>query len=342
MKILLIRNDKLGDFVLALPSFFALKQSLPDAQLVALVPEYTSEIAKLCSALDRIIIDKGKNSKADFQELVEQIKSEKFDAVISYFSNSYNAKLVRKSKIKTRFAPAIKLAQFAYNHKIKQNRSQSIKPEYEYNLDLTQAFLQFYDKKMHKRHSPFLKFDAELIAQRKAKLITDFNLNANLPIFVAHPATGGTGKNLTPEEYADFLNCLKQKINFNLLISCIESEKSMALKLKNALNFDANVLISQNGLADFALSLASTNFFVAGSTGTLHLAGALDIPTLGFFQANRTSSALRWRPLNSQNKHLAISASQTGEKTDPHLIGIDLKNACAQTLDFLQKLEVKN
>ena len=55
--ILVVRNDKLGDFMLAWPSFAALKQAFPDARIVALVPNYTRPIAELCPWIDEILID---------------------------------------------------------------------------------------------------------------------------------------------------------------------------------------------------------------------------------------------------------------------------------------------
>ncbi len=44
-KILVIRNDKIGDFMLAWPSFAMLKNSLPECHITALVPSYTVELS---------------------------------------------------------------------------------------------------------------------------------------------------------------------------------------------------------------------------------------------------------------------------------------------------------
>ena len=46
-KILVIRNDKIGDFMLAWPSFAMLKESMPDCHITALVPNYTVQLAQL-------------------------------------------------------------------------------------------------------------------------------------------------------------------------------------------------------------------------------------------------------------------------------------------------------
>ena len=136
MNVLVIRNDKLGDFMLAWPAFAMLKVSDPSLKLTALVPSYTAELAHACPYLDDVIIDAPKNDKMAFQRVVSEIKARQFDAMISFFSNTHNAKLAWKCRIPYRLAPATKWVQFFYNHRLTQRRSQSAKPEFEYNLDL--------------------------------------------------------------------------------------------------------------------------------------------------------------------------------------------------------------
>jgi len=142
MNVLVIRNDKLGDFMLAWPAFAMLKASEPSLKLTALVPAYTADIAHACPYLDNVIIDAPKDDKAAFQRVVNEIKAQQFDAMISFFSNTHNAKLAWKCRIPYRLAPATKWVQFFYNHRLTQRRSQSAKPEFEYNLDLARAFLR--------------------------------------------------------------------------------------------------------------------------------------------------------------------------------------------------------
>ncbi len=49
--ILVVRNDKIGDFMLAWPSFAMLKLSVPDMKVTALVPRYTAALAEMCHGL---------------------------------------------------------------------------------------------------------------------------------------------------------------------------------------------------------------------------------------------------------------------------------------------------
>ena len=95
MKILVIRNDKLGDFVQAFPAFAMLKASNPELKLTALVPAYTAPLAQISPYLDDVIIDSAKNDKADFNRLVKEIKEQQFDGMISFFSNTFHFLKVR-------------------------------------------------------------------------------------------------------------------------------------------------------------------------------------------------------------------------------------------------------
>ncbi len=71
-KILVIRNDKLGDFMQAWPAFAMLKASNPELKLTALVPGYY--LAEVCPFIDDVIIDSKKNDKTDFKRLVQKSK----------------------------------------------------------------------------------------------------------------------------------------------------------------------------------------------------------------------------------------------------------------------------
>ena len=55
--ILVIRNDKLGDFMLAWPALALLRRNLPQARIAVLVPEYTAPLARICPSVDEVIVD---------------------------------------------------------------------------------------------------------------------------------------------------------------------------------------------------------------------------------------------------------------------------------------------
>ncbi|MBN3493448.1 glycosyltransferase family 9 protein [Vibrio neptunius] len=315
-KILVIRNDKIGDFMLAWPSFAMLKASMPDCQITALVPNYTVALAELCPWIDNVLVDptqKGSNQAQSI--LIEQIKAERFDASINLFSTTYNAKLVWKAKISYRLAPATKLAQIFYNKRIKQKRSQSAKPEYEYNLDLVRAFLTDIGQAVVEPSAPYLSFSVDDLQQQKRKLSQQLNLNVEKQWVFVHAGSGGSANNLSLQQYTQLICDMPEP--FGIILTAGPGEEQKAAELHSLLKEKgrASVVYDKNdGLVDFSCSIACADLFVAGSTGPLHIAAAIDVPTVGFFPSKRSATPLRWKPINSAGNHIAFCPPQAEDK----------------------------
>ncbi|MDB1122458.1 glycosyltransferase family 9 protein [Vibrio algarum] len=315
-KILVVRNDKIGDFMLAWPSFAMLKKSMPDSHITALVPKYTIQLAKLCPWIDAVLVDPTeKGSKAKQQQLAKELKDSQFDASINLFSTTYNALLVWKAKIPFRLAPATKFAQIFYNKRIKQKRSQSAKPEFEYNLDLVRAFLNDIGQRVVEPNTPYLSFKSEELKIQKQKLATQLSLNSDKPWLFVHAGSGGSANNLSLQQYADLIAGIDKENEVVLTAGPGEEEKAEELKQLLEKSGKSSVVYDKNeGLVDFSRSIACADLFVAGSTGPLHIAAAIDVPTVGFFPRKRSATPLRWKPLNSEGRHLAFCPPEASDK----------------------------
>mgnify|MGYP001470246695 CR=1 FL=1 len=150
-KLLVVRNDRLGDVMLGLPALKMIKSSVPNIEIDYLVDKKYVDISTITKYIDNTICDDG--------QLLEVLKKKKYDYSITLFSTFDIGYKLWKAKIKNRYAPATKLAQVFYNKKIKQKRSQSIKPEYEYNIDLIRFFLDDNNHKVTTNALPYVIID---------------------------------------------------------------------------------------------------------------------------------------------------------------------------------------
>ncbi|MGF1910277.1 glycosyltransferase family 9 protein [Vibrio kasasachensis] len=316
-KILVVRNDKIGDFMLAWPSFAMLKQSLPDCHITALVPNYTVALAQLCPWIDEVILDPTKNADKQTQgELIESLKQQQFDASINLFSTTYNAKLVWKAKIPYRLAPATKFAQVFYNRRIKQKRSQSAKPEYQYNLDLIRAFLNEANVEVVEPNAPYLTFPENELIQQREKLAQQLELDSEKSWIFVHAGSGGSANNLSLAQYTELVCGIEG--NFEVVLTAGPGEEEKAAELQQLLavqNINSALYDKNDGLVDFSRSIACASCFIAGSTGPLHIAAAIDVPTIGFFPSKRSATPLRWLPINSEGNHIAFCPPQATDKS---------------------------
>lgn len=312
--------------MLSYPSFALLKHALPDCATYALVPEYTRDMAEACQWIDHIIIDPGKNSGLrGLRDLIHTFRNHNLDAAITLFSTSRIGFALVAAGIPFRLAPATKAAQVFYNHKLTQRRSRSEKPEFEYNLDLIRYFLKSQDNENNGvLEPPYLQFNEEEVQQLKQAFCNSRNLNIEHPIIFIHPGSGGSANNLSLEQYQQLAVSLANKAKINFVISAGPGENQYAEQMADRLgDIKYTVYQSSEGLKRFAQHIQFADVFISGSTGPLHIAGALNTATAAFYPRRRSATSLRWQTLNSEDKRLAFSPLETADEQDMSAVDIE-------------------
>jgi len=337
-KIFVVRNDRLGDFMLIYPVLALLKQYINHIHITVLIPQYTSDIAKVCPWIDDIIVDSGSN--ATFSEqytLLKKIRKKKFDAIITLYSTPRIGLLAFLAKIKYRLAPATKIAQIFYNHRLTQRRSRSLKPEYEYNLDLGIKYLTDLGlcvKELPK--APFLQFNDKEVNDIRADFCEKNNIDINSKLILIHPGTGGSATNLDLKQYANLAKNLKIDNRYVFVITAGPDELQYAKNLSLLLKDTAHVIYhSTEGLDSLSKIIQLCDLFISGSTGPLHIAGALNRPTAAFYQRRRSATPLRWQTLNTEERRLAFTPPENEGESDMQKVDIAAA-ASAINIKFLK------
>lgn len=329
LRILVVRNDKLGDFMLAWPALALLKRSLPQIHLTVLVPAYTQSLAQVCPWVDQVLLD-----PQDFK----QVNRQYFDVVLTLFSTGRIGWQVFKGRIPIRFAPATKWAQVFYNHTVVQRRSRSEKPEFIYNLELASALIEFLGHKPAQSLPPYWPMNSDETMALRKQLANLLGLDAARPWFFLHIGSGGSANNLSIDQYAQLVISIHQQLQQEgrhlpqWVLTCGPGEEASVESLHQRMPDDVAAVMyrSTDGLVAFAKSIATAQLMVAGSTGPLHIAGALDVPTVGFFPAKRSATPLRWRPCNSEGRTISFSP-ELDSKELTNMFTIDV-NLCAQRI----------
>lgn len=329
-KILIIRNDRLGDFMLAWPALALLRENLPKAHIAVLVPAYTQPLAEVCEYVDEVIVDpKLKGDWKNGQALAKLLDPRKFDAVITLFSRFDTGLAVWKAGIPERYAPATKLAQFFYNHRVTQRRSRSEKPEYEYNQDLVLAFLAAQGMKKPKSvEAPYLSFKPADAKKVKQKFLKSNRIAATKKLVFVHAGHGGSANNLSVLQYVELIKFLSSSKQRHFVLTAGPGEESQVHRLSRMLDkIPHTVYQSEDGLGQFAKHLQFAEAFISGSTGPLHLAAALGRPTAAFYPRRRSSTALRWQTVNPPKERLSFEPPASASESD--MSRIDIRAAAA-------------
>ncbi len=321
--VLMVRNDKLGDFMLAWPAFALLKTSVPDCDIAALVPQYTRELAEFCPWIDQVVVDPEPDPHG--LGLSRILGQQDYDAVISLYSTSRVGFAAWWSRIPVRIAPATKIAQVFCTHPVRQRRSRSEKPEYVYNLELVEHLLEHWGHPPARSAPAYLRFESTAIMDARARFCAEHRINEAQQLVFIHAGGGGSASNLTISQYATLASKLVSE--GHVLVLCAgPGEVTQARQLAASLAKCEHVVFeSRQGLVDYAKHIAFADVFISGSTGPLHIAGALNRPTAAFYSRRRSATALRWQTLNDESRRLTFSPPPQAGEDD--MDAIDLNQA---------------
>ncbi|MBT5935571.1 glycosyltransferase family 9 protein [Sulfurimonas sp.] len=293
MNILVVRNDKLGDFITALPAMYVLKHHNKNNKIVACISKINEALARKCDFIDEVIID---NPESSVEELSLEMKKHNIDASITLFSNTRVAFAQFLARIPIRIAPATKIAQFFYTSRVKQKRSEVKMAEFEYNLELTKVL--FPDINLE-YPQPLLVLDDT------AKVYDVFRINNDFQkdVMAFHIGFGGSSDaNWNTAEYESLIRSVLKEKKYQVVLTFGPDEKKLYEEMQIRLRGLGVVFyFSLDGLIYFAKLISKFKLFVSTSTGTYHLASLVGTPTLTFFGDSRFASASRWKGIGDEN-----------------------------------------
>lgn len=326
-KVLVVRNDRLGDFMLAWPAFALLKSSLPNHRVEVLVPEYTRTLAEFCPWLDDVLVDPAPDPRG--LRLSRALRERAYDAIVALFSTTRVGFAAWNARIPSRIAPATKLAQMFYNQRVRQRRSRSEKPEFVYNLELAEHLLEMWGRPaIRPAAPPYLRFEAAEIAETRRRFLVRHTIAAQRRLVFLHAGSGGSARNLSIAQYATLASNLRCTDGHVLVLCAGPGELTQARQLATLLNQHNHIVFeSREGLVNYARHIAFADLFISGSTGPLHIAGALNRRTAAFYPRRCSATALRWQTLNEEDRRLAFSPPPEAAETD--MSAIDLLQAAS-------------
>ncbi len=315
MNIMVVRNDKLGDFITALPTLYVLKHHNSSDRIIALVAPLNRKLAESCEFIDEVIVDESE----DILELAFKIKQAQIDASITLFSNTRVALAQWIARIPIRIAPATKIAQIFYNRRITQRRSRVEMAEFEYNLELTKSLFSDISLDFPK---PLLHFSDDIFK------VFCLEYGVSKPVVAFHPGFGGSSDaNWTLSEYIELVRLAESEPNIDVVMTFGPDEEKLYNEAKELLGESRVILYRSVGsVVDFAALISSFKLFISTSTGTYHLASAVGCETFTFFAETRFASALRWKSIGEVQHHFMIPLNPQGREEMFERVKQALKN----------------
>ncbi|HQP91599.1 MAG TPA: lipopolysaccharide heptosyltransferase II [Candidatus Omnitrophota bacterium] len=125
-RILVIKMSALGDCILSIPSFEALKKKFPDSKITCLVELASKDVFKRCPYIDELIVTDLKGRDKGFKglwRLMKKLAGERFDMVIDFQNNKKSHMLAFSTFAFDRYGYDNGKFSFLLNKKIKDTGS---------------------------------------------------------------------------------------------------------------------------------------------------------------------------------------------------------------------------
>ncbi len=304
--ILIARTDRIGDVLLTTPISRRLREQLPAAKITWLVQPYTAPLLDGNPDVDQVILDNGQ----PMSELIDRLKQENFDAVVVAFPRWRVTWAVWKAGIPVRIGPASKLYSVLFNQRIFQHRSESKKHEADYNLELLQPLGVAFQR----TPSRLVLTLAE--KEWAHKFLEGHRISFQKPVVCIHPGSGGSSERWPLRSFMELGDQL-QEAGCDVVVTGGPGEDYQNIMIDNMRRIPVFVAAGSISLRQLASILSCVSLAVSNSTGPLHMAVALGVPTVSVFSPIPTCHPKRWGPYpgypEGGTEHAVFMPSMKGE-----------------------------
>jgi len=291
-KILLVRNDRFGEFLLNIPVMRALKETFPTASLSLLVDPLVEPLAACIEYVDEVMTwENKKHSLGECLKFAKQLKSEGFDLCVISNPTKEAHLLSFLAGIPCSIGYSRKWG-FLLTRTIEDSKDLGIKHEVESNLYL--ASLAGASTRN------------ETLSLAKLAPATNQDFNAAIAV---HPYTSDTVKEWPLEQFYRLIASLAREPGAKILVVGKEDAQSASKEHFDNLGDNVINLINKTTLVELAQIFKQCRVLVSCDSGPMHLAACVGTPVVALFRNDLPGkTARRWGPWGEG--HIVIEADR--------------------------------
>ena len=298
---LIARIDRIGDVVLSTPLPREIKKKYPGSFVSVLVKNYTKDIYLNNPHVDYIITyDNEDNDKKSFWELLNELRKLKLTYAFMLLPDERLNYLLFLAGIRNRIGVGHKIYQMiAFSRYVDRKKYNPLKHEADYNLDMLHKIgIEAKDN----IPEIFLSKEEEEKASKFRKKVLD----SSGKLVGVNVSSGNSAPNLKPEEYKKLIDRLLK--DSELKIAVMDKEVPQIID-----NIESVIYPNRNNdLRSSIINFAALDILISNSTGPMHLAAALKIPTLSLFCPLTACSPKLWGPIGNYSEIILPSEVYCG------------------------------
>ena len=290
-KILIIRTDGIGDLLNSTPAIALLRQNYPSAEITVLARPLNASILIGNPDVDRVIVfdKKGEHRQVSAQiQFYRTLRREKFHLVVAMQTATLPHLIAFLSGASFRLGRYQKRFKSTLTHTWRGKYRKGETHEVDRNLALVKLVCNGEGtRKLVLNLLPDEISDAETYLTSSGVKNDDFLIGI-------HPGGSSYDKQWPEKQYAELADRLVQQYSAKILLLHGPVEEDLAHNIQRAMQSKA-IIYAPKTIRELAALLSQSNMFVCNDSGPMHLAAALDIPTVAIFGP---TDHVAWRPMS--------------------------------------------
>jgi ADP-heptose:LPS heptosyltransferase len=298
-RILVVRTDRIGDVILATPLIRALRQTFPSAFIAAMIRPYTRDVLTNNPHLDLIIEDDYEGTDRGgkgFWQKVRQLRDYHFDTALLLLPTERAAWMLFFAGIPTRLTSSIRLyTVLTGTRAVRRHKYNPLRHEADYCLDLGRKIgVQSDDLSTEIFLSSEERSEGRKILEKEGVRPVDRVLGI-------HPGSGGSSPNWRVERYVEVASRILGRPNLKIVITGSGNEAHFWRPFERLSSLNIINLIGKLTLRQLISVISHYDCLFSPSTGPMHIAAAVKVPTVSIFCPLPACSPELWGPKGNRS-----------------------------------------
>ncbi len=299
----MVQTQRLGDVLCATPVYAALREQFPHAHLATLVHRPNDQILQANPDLNEVLTYDRQSTHKGFLsrfQLMADLREREYDWALVIHAASSVAFALAHSGIPWRTCVWREGDRrkphwsWYYHQHVRQNRLVGTRHEIEHNLD---ALRELGMTPGPLRYRVYLRPEETGAARR---FLRSQGWSGGTPLAIIHPGHGGGRQGWPAEHYGALADRLTEQ-GWTVGITGGPAEGDLVDRVASCAAAPVLRLAGSLSLREFAAVLGQSGLFVSVSTGPMHLASALNVPTVTLYgPTDLRHEATRFSPYGSR------------------------------------------
>lgn len=290
-KMLIIRADGIGDMLNATPAIALLRQNYPSAEITVLARPLNAPILHGNPDVDRVLIfdKRGKHGGLiDKLKFFHSIRLEKFDLVVALHTATIPNFIAYISGAQHRLGRYQKGFRSTLTHTWHGKYRKGETHEVDRNLELVKLICEGEGIR-----KPFFKLMPDESADAEA-LFKSWKICNGKFLIGMHPGGSSFDKRWPEKNYAELADKLANRYDADILLLRGPNEAELTDKICEAMQMPA-IVYGPKTIRELGAILSHCDLVICNDSGPMHLAAALDVPTVAVFGP---TDYVAWRPMS--------------------------------------------